>query len=89
MRPVLLVTVFAGLLVSGCYVVDYRYDYYNDPYDEAYDQYYHPGYPAVRYYSPIEPLVDLAILGVVLHGWHHWGTEHYHASPHQSHRIQR
>jgi hypothetical protein len=89
MRPVLIVAILAGLLASGCYVVDYRYDYYHDPYDEAYDGYYHRSYPVVRYHSPIEPLIDLAILGAVLHGWSHWRPRSYCAPSYPHGRIRR
>ncbi len=89
MRHVLLAAVLAGLLTSGCYVVDYRYDYYGDPYGETYDGYY-PRYPVVRHYSPIEPLIDLAILGAVLHGWSHWRPRgYYHAPSYPGNRIRR
>lgn len=89
MRSVVLMAALVGLLVSGCYVVDYRYGYYNDPYDEAYYPYDYSGYPVVRYHSPIEPLVDLAILGAVLHGWSHWGSRHHYAPSYQPGRIRR
>ena len=88
MRPVLIVITLAGLLASGCYVVDYRYDYYHDPYDETYDRYY-PAYPVVHHYSPIEALVDIAILGAVLHNWGHWRSRSYRAPSYHNNRLRR
>ena len=88
MRPVLIAAILAGLLTSGCYVVDYRHDYYHDPYDETYYRYY-PGYPVVHHYSPIEALVDIAILGAVLHNWGNWRSGRYHAPSYPHNRLRR
>ena len=76
--------VLMGLLVSGCYVMEYRYDPYYDGY------YGERPYPVVRYFSPLEPLVDLAILGAVLYGWSRWSPRRHYYTPSQgSYRVRR
>ena len=57
----------AALGATGCYMVEYAYDPYYDGY--YYEGYRSPSYPVVRYYSPLEPVVDLIILGAMLHNW--------------------
>ena len=74
---ILFVLTAAGLFVGGCYVMEYNYDPY---YDGYYSDSYYPSRSAVRYYSPVEPLLDLAVLGAVLYGWHNW-TPRYHRAP--------
>lgn len=81
----IILLVGVGLLTSGCYVMEYNYDPY---YDGYYDGPSYPSRSTVRYYSPIEPLVDLAILGAVLYGWHHW-TPRYHHAPAPRFRVRR
>jgi hypothetical protein len=81
MRYFILVVLLASLAVSGCYMVEYRYDTCYDEYGTPYQR----PYATVRYYSPLEPIVDLAILGAVLHGWGHGG---YHYAP-SGYRLRR
>jgi hypothetical protein len=82
----IVVLVLAALLASGCYMVEYRYDPY---YDDYYGEPCYPSRTVVRYYSPIEPLVDMAILGAALYGWNHWRPRYYSAPSYRPYRIRR
>jgi len=87
MRCLVIFMVLAALLASGCYMVEYRYDPY---YDDYYGGDYYPSYPEARYYSPIEPLVDMAIFGAALYGLSRWGPRHRSYAPsYPDSRIRR
>ena len=93
-RMIILLTL-AGLLAGGCYMVEYNYDPYYDSYQGGsyYDSYrggsYYPA-RTVTYYSPLEPILDLAILGAVLHGWGHWQPRYHRRAPsYPSFRVRR
>jgi len=86
MRAFMIILLFPAILACGCYVVEYRYDPYHDGY------YGSSGYcdsPSVRYYSPVEPLVDLAILGAAIYTWNHWQPRRCYAPPSRYSRIRR
>jgi hypothetical protein len=86
MRYFVIMAVLGALLASGCYVMEYSYDPY---YDGYYSDHYYPTRTAVRYYSPIEPLVDMAILGAALYGLSRWSPRHYHAPSYRPYRVRR
>jgi hypothetical protein len=83
-----LVLAVASILITGCYVPGYYDDYYYG-YRGDYEGSYYPRYPAVEYYSPVKPIVDLAILGAVLYGWSHWHPRYYRAPSSGGYRIRR
>lgn len=89
MRYAGMILAIGVLAASGCYVVEYAYYPEDDGY--YYSGEYYPQRTVVRYYSPLEPLVDLAILGAVLHGWGHWSPRYHRSVPsrYPSYRIRR